>query len=143
MRVSLDIPTDATSYAFSHDIRVRFAETDAMGVAHHSSYIAWLEVARVEFLRSLGTPYPEIRTQGLDLAVLELFMNYRVSARFDDLVTVHTRVSKLKGATFQMDYLLRVQDQISALGTTVHGVVDPGGRATRMPAWLRELLERT
>ena len=143
MRVSLDIPNDATSYAFSHDIRVRFAETDAMGVAHHSSYIAWLEVARVEFLRSLGTPYPEIRTQGLDLAVLELFMNYRVSARFDDLVTVHTRVSKLKGATFQMDYLLRVQDQISALGTTVHGVVDPGGRATRMPAWLRELLERT
>lgn len=114
-----------------------------MGVAHHSSYIAWLEVARVEFLRSLGTPYPEIRAQGVDLAVLELFMNYRVSARFDDLVTVHTRVSKLKGATFQMDYLLRVQDQISALGTTVHGVVDPGGRATRMPAWLRELLEGT
>ena len=143
MRVSLDIPTDATSYAFSHDIRVRFAETDAMGVAHHSSYTAWLEVARVEFLRSLGTPYPEIRAQGVDLAVLELFMNYQVSARFDDLVTVHTRVSKLKGATFQMDYLLRVQDQISALGTTVHGVVDPGGRATRMPAWLRELLERT
>jgi len=141
LRVSLDIPTDATSYAFSHDIRVRFAETDAMGVAHHSSYIAWLEVARVEFLRSLGTPYPEIRAQGVDLAVLELFMNYRVSARFDDLVTVHTRVSKLRGATFQMDYLLRVQDQISALGTTVHGVLDPEGRATRMPAWLRELLE--
>ena len=141
MRVALDIPTDATSYAFSHDVRVRFAETDAMGVAHHSSYIAWLEVARVEFLRSLGTPYPEIRAQGVDLAVLEIFMNYRVSARFDDLVTVHTRVSKLKGATFQMDYLLRVQDQISALGTTVHGVLDPEGRATRMPAWLRELLE--
>ena len=141
MRVSLDIPTDAISYAFSHDVRVRFAEIDAMGVAHHSSYIAWLEVARVEFLRSLGTPYPEIRAQGVDLAVLELFMNYRVSARFDDLVTVHTRVSKLKGATFQMDYLLRVQDQISALGTTVHGVLDPEGRATRMPAWLRELLE--
>ena len=112
-----------------------------MGVAHHSSYVAWLEVARVEFLRSLGTPYPEIRAQGVDLAVLELFMNYRVSARFDDLVTVHTRVSNLKGATFQMDYLLRVEDQISALGTTVHGVVDPEGRATRMPAWLRELLD--
>ncbi len=141
MRVSIDIPTDVNSYAFSHDIRVRFAETDAMGVAHHSSYIAWLEVARVEFLRSLGTPYPEIRAQGVDLAVLEIFMNYRVSARFDDLVTVHTRVSKLKGATFQMDYLLRVQDQISALGTTVHGVLDPEGRATRIPAWLRELLE--
>ncbi|MCX6510359.1 MAG: thioesterase family protein [Actinobacteria bacterium] len=141
MRVSLDIPTDASSYSFSHDLRVRFAETDAMGVAHHSSYVAWLEVARVEFLRSLGTPYPEIRAQGVDLAVLELFMNYRVSARFDDLVTVHTRVSNLKGATFQMDYMLRVEDQISALGTTVHGVVDPEGRASRMPALLRELLK--
>ncbi len=141
MRVSLDISVDSNSYPFSHDIRVRFAETDAMGVAHHSSYIAWLEVARVEFLRSLGTPYPEIRAQGIDLAVLELFMNYRVSARFDDLVTVHTRVAKLKGATFQMDYLLRVEDEICALGTTVHGVLDPEGRATRMPPWLRQLLE--
>ncbi|MSW31263.1 MAG: YbgC/FadM family acyl-CoA thioesterase [Actinobacteria bacterium] len=140
MRVSLDIPTNASSYPFSHEVRVRFAETDAMGVAHHSSYIAWLEVARVEFLRSLGTPYPDIRAQGVDLAVLELFMNYRVSARFDDLITVHTRVANLKGATFQMDYLLRVEDQISALGTTVHGVVDPEGRASRMPSWLRELL---
>lgn len=140
MRVALDIPTNASSYSFSHEVRVRFAETDAMGVAHHSSYVAWLEVARVEFLRSLGTPYPDIRAQGVDLAVLELFMNYRVSARFDDLITVHTRVANLKGATFQMDYLLRVEDQISALGTTVHGVVDPEGRASRMPSWLRELL---
>ena len=140
MRISLDISTDPASYAFSNDLRVRFAETDAMGVAHHSSYVAWLEASRVEFLRELGTPYPAIREQGFDLAVLELFSNYRRSARFDELVTVHTKVSAFKAATFQMDYLLTVDDEICALAATVHGVVDPNGRATRAPAWMRELL---
>lgn len=140
MRISLDISTDPTSYAFSHDLRVRFAETDAMGVAHHSSYVAWLEASRVEFLRELGTPYPTIREQGFDLAVLELFANYRRSARFDELITVHTKVSAFKAATFQMDYLLTVDNEICALAATVHGVVGPNGRATRAPTWLRELL---
>jgi acyl-CoA thioester hydrolase len=140
MRISLDVSTNPTDYPFSFDLRVRFAETDAMGVAHHSSYVAWLEAARVEFLRKLGTPYPEIRERGFDLAVLELFTNYRRSARFDELVTVHTRVSSFKAATFQMDYLLTVEGEICALGATVHGVVDPAGRATRAPSWMRELL---
>jgi acyl-CoA thioester hydrolase len=138
MRISLDISTNPGDYPFSFDIRVRFAETDAMGVAHHSSYAAWLEASRVEFLRELGTPYPDIRAQGFDLAVL--FTNYRRSARFDVLVTVHTRVSSFKAATFQMDYLLTVEDEVCALAATVHGVVDPTGRATRAPSWMRELL---
>ena len=140
MRISLDISTDPAEYSFSHALRVRFAETDAMGVAHHSSYVAWLEASRVEFLRELGTPYPDIRAQGFDFAVLELFTNYRRSARFDELVTVHTRVSSFKAATFQMNYLLTVEEEICALAATVHGVVDPDGRATRAPAWMRELL---
>ena len=140
MRISLDISTDPAEYSFSHALRVRFAETDAMGVAHHSSYVAWLEASRVEFLRELGTPYPDIRAQGFDFAVHELFTNYRRSARFDELVTVHTRVSSFKAATFQMNYLLTVEEEICALAATVHGVVDPDGRATRAPAWMRELL---
>ena len=140
MRISLDISTNPSDYAFSFDIRVRFAETDAMGVAHHSSYVAWLEAARVEFLRELGTPYPEIRAQGFDLAVLELFTKYRRSAKFDEVVRVHTRVSSFKAATFQMEYLLIIDDEICALAATVNGVVDPAGRATRAPSWMLELL---
>lgn len=140
MRLSLDIPTDPSAYRFTHDVRVRFAETDAMGVAHHSSYVAWLEEARVELLRDLGTPYPTIRERGYDLAVLELFANYRRSARFDEVVTVHTRVSTVRAATFQMEYLLRVGVETCALAATMHGVVDPEGRATRAPDWLRSLL---
>lgn len=139
MRISLDISKDPGSYSASHSVRVRFAETDAMGVAHHSSYVAWLEEARVALLRSIGTPYPDIRAQGFDFAVLELFTNYRRSARFDELVIVHTRVASMKGATFQMDYLLTIDDDICALAATVHGVVDPDGRATRVPDWMHRL----
>lgn len=141
MRVSLAISKDPASYAYAHPVRVRFAETDAMGVAHHSSYVAWLEEARVALLRSMGTPYPDIRAQGFDFAVLELFTNYRRSALFDEIVVVHTRIAGLRGATFQMDYLLTIDDDVCALAATVHGVVDPEGRATRMPDWMRKLFE--
>ena len=141
MRITLEISDDPESYPFAHDLRVRFAETDAMGVAHHSSYIAWLEEARVEFLRHLAVPYPDIRAQGYDFAVLELFTNYRRSARFDDIVTVHTRVRSARAATFQMDYLLLVESEVCALAATVHGVVDSAGRAARAPSWLADLLD--
>jgi hypothetical protein len=86
MRISLDISTNPSDYAFSFDIRVRFAETDAMGVAHHSSYVAWLEASRVEFLRELGTPYPDIRAQGFELAVLELTLAPHLDPELRQLV---------------------------------------------------------
>jgi acyl-CoA thioester hydrolase len=140
MRVNLDISADPTDYSFAHGIRVRFAETDAMGVMHHASYVAFLEETRVEYLRDLGRPYGELRAEGFDLAVLEVFVQYRASARFDDQVTVHTRVREMRGASFQMDYLLMLGDEICALGATMHGVVDARGRATRAPAWLKALL---
>lgn len=140
MRVRLDISTDPAVYSFRHAVRVRFAETDAMGVLHHAAYVPYLEEARVEYLRALGHPYPEIRAEGYDLAVLELAVQYRRSARFDEVVEVHTRVSSFRGASFQMDYLLTVDGDVCALAATVHGVVDPNGRATRAPTWMKELL---
>ena len=140
MRVDLDISIDPNDYSFSHDIRVRFAETDAMGVMHHSSYVAFLEETRVEYLRSLGRPYGELRAEGFELAVLEVVLQYRQSARFEDVIRVYTRVRAMRGASFQMDYLLLIDGSICASGATVHGVVDQNGRATRAPVWLKELL---
>jgi acyl-CoA thioester hydrolase len=140
MRVDLDVSIDPNEYSFSHDIRVRFAETDAMGVMHHSSYVAFLEETRVEYLRSLGRPYGELRDEGFELAVLEIVLQYRQSARFEDVIRVHTRVRAMRGASFQMDYLLMIDGSICASGATVHGVVDKNGRATRAPAWLKTLL---
>jgi acyl-CoA thioester hydrolase len=143
MRVRLDLSADPADYPFRHPVRVRFAETDAMGVLHHAAYVPYLEEARVEYLRHLGRPYPTIRDEGYDLAVLELVVQYRRSARFDEVVDVHTRVSTFRGASFQIDYLLTVDDEFCALAATVHGVVDPAGRATRAPQWMKELLGST
>ena len=140
MRLSYEPPLDPGAYPFSHALRVRFAETDAMGVLHHAAYVPYLEEARVEHLRTRGRPYQEIRAEGFDLAVLELVVQYRRAARFDDVVQVHTRVSSFRGASLQIDYLLTVDDEVCALAATVHGVVDRDGRATRAPAWLKELL---
>lgn len=133
-----EVPSD---YPFAHDIRVRFAETDAMGVMHHGSYVPFLEEARVEYLRHLGHPYQQIRAGGWDFAVLELFCQYLRSARFEEVVTVHTRMAWRRGAAFQMDYLLLIGEEVCALGATVHGVVDSNGRAARPPVWLAELLD--
>ena len=140
MRVSLDLSSDPADYPCVHPVRVRFAETDAMGVLHHAAYVPYLEEARVEHLRTRGRPYQEIRAEGFDLAVLELVVQYRRAARFDDVVEVRTRVSSFRGASLQIDYLLTVDDEVCALAATVHGVVDRDGRATRAPAWLKELL---
>lgn len=142
MRISLDLADDASAFPHHHPVRVRFAETDAMGVAHHSSYVAWLEEARVAYLRELGHPYQHIREEGFDFAVLELFTQFRRSARFEEVVMVHTKVASVRGATFQMSYLLTIDDEVCALAATVHGVVDSDGRATRAPAWMKELLGR-
>ncbi len=140
MRISLDLSTDPGDYPFSHPVRVRFAETDAMGVAHHAAYVPWFEEARAEWLRALGRPYGSLRADGIDLAVLELVVQYRRSARFEDVVQVHTRMGEGRGATFQLDYLATVAGEVAAVGATVHGVVGPDGRARRMPADLRSLL---
>lgn len=127
---------DPSSYEFRHDIRVRFAETDAMGIVHHSRYLPYLEEARVAFLRHIGHPYTEWRAAGIESAVLEAFVQYRNALRFDDVVTVHVNLASVSRATFQMAYLLTAGDTTYATAVTVHGAVTTDGRPTRLPRWL-------
>lgn len=141
MRLDLDPSLDPTDYAFRHRVRVRFAETDAMGIVHHSRYLPYLEEARVEYLRHLGHPYHELRAEGVDYAVLEAWVQYRQPLRFDDEVTVHLRLGSATRASFQMAYLLTVGDQARATAVTVHGCVNAEGRPVRMPTWLAELAQ--
>ncbi len=136
VRLDADPSLDPSAYAFSHRIRVRFAETDAMGIVHHSNYLLYLEEARVEYLRTLGKPYTELRKEGVDHAVLECFVQYRSPLHFDDLVDVHLVVSAVTRATFQLEYLLTVEDQVRATAATAHGSVNSAGRPVRLPAWL-------
>jgi acyl-CoA thioester hydrolase len=140
VRLELDPSLDPGDYAYAHTLRVRFAETDAMGIVHHSRYLPYLEEARVEYLRHLGHPYTELRAEGVDYAVLEAFVQYRQPLRFDDQVVVRLLGAATR-ATFQMAYLLTVDDQVRATAVTVHGCVNADGRPVRMPAWLLALGE--
>jgi acyl-CoA thioester hydrolase len=141
MRLAFDPPLDPATYAFSHDVRVRFAETDAMGIVHHAAYLPYLEEARVAYLRAIGHPYLEVQAAGADFAVLEVFVRYLQPLRFDEVVRVHLLLAVASRATFQMGYLLEVDGQARATAVTVHGCVDPTGRPVRMPAWLTEMAQ--
>ena len=139
MRMDVEPSLAPDDYPFHHRIRVRFAETDAMGIVHHSRYLPYLEEARVEFLRHLGHPYTEWREAGIDGAVLEAFVQYRTALRFDDVVEVHVRLAAVTRTIFQMAYLLTVGERVAASAVTVHGAVTSAGRPTRLPAWLAEM----
>ena len=137
--MQFDPPGDPGAYPFTHRVRVRFCETDAMGVVHHASYLAYLEETRVEYLRALGRPYDRLRADGVEFPVVEAALQYRRPLRFDDAADVAVMVASAGGATFQMSYLVACGGETSATAVTVHGVVDGQGLPTRTPAWLRDL----
>ena len=139
MRLSVEPSLVATDYPFTHRIRVRFAETDAMGIVHHSRYLLYLEETRVAYLRDLGHPYAEMRAEGVDYAVLECFVQYRQPLRFDEQVDVHLSLAAITRTSFQMAYLLTVDAEVRATGVTVHGCITAAGRPTRLPSWLAEV----
>ena len=139
MRVAAEPSLRREDYPFTHPIRVRFAETDAMGIVHHSRYLPYLEEARVAYLRAIGHPYTEWREAGLDSAVLEAYVRYRRPLRFDDVVDVHLLLASASRTTFQMAYLLTLAGEAAATAVTVHGMVTAAGRPTRLPAWLAEM----
>ena len=136
MRLAVEPSLQPDDYPFRHRIRVRFAETDAMGIVHHSRYIPYFEEARVEYLRHLDHPYTLWREQGVDAAVLEVFVRYRQALRFDDEIDVHVLLAAVTRTTFQMAYLVTRDGVAAATAVTVHGAVSSNGRPTRLPAWL-------
>ena len=123
------------------EVRVRYAETDQMGIAHHASYLVWFEAGRTEFIRAQGRSYAQIEADGWLLVVVEARCRYLVPARYDDVLVVRTRLGALEAATLAFDYeLIRPADgKVLARATTVHAAVDRSGRARRIPETLRSL----
>jgi len=130
------------SYSFSTDVRVRFADTDAQGIAHNASYLVWFEVGRVEYLRAHAGGYQALRDLGIEALVLESFCRYIVPARFDELLHVHARVIGLRGARFRFEYsIVRDDGTTMAEGWTAHACVDAGTfKPTRVPDWLADAI---
>jgi acyl-CoA thioester hydrolase len=132
-----------TGYSFSTDVRVRFAETDAQGVAHNASYFVWFEVARVEYLRAVAGGYQHLRDQGIEALVLETHLRYLKPARFDDLLRIRCRCGELRGARWRFDYSIERDGEVLADGWTRHACVDAATlRPTRVPAWLVEAISK-
>ena len=131
-------------FTFSTTVRVRFADTDAQGIAHNSAYVVWFEVARVEYLRAFAGGYQALRDEGVEALVLESYCRYRVPAVFDDVLHVHARCRDVRGARFRYEYaIVRDDGELLAEGWTSHACVDASTmRPTRIPAWLVEAMER-
>ena len=126
-----------------HETRVvaRYAETDQMGLVHHSVAIVWFEQARTELMAALGMPYGEMERQGHLMPVVEVGVRYRSGARFEDRIRVETRVTKVSGARIRFDYraIHDGEDRLLYEGHTVLGCTDRDGRAVRIPAEVRRL----
>ena len=115
-------------------IRVRYAETDRMDVVYHSNYLVWFETARILMLDKIGIPYREIEARGLYIPVLTASIQYKQPAYFDDRLEVHLFMYEKPRARFQMDYEVRREDTLLAIGTTTHGFMDKTGKGLRPPA---------
>ncbi len=124
------------------EVRVRYAETDQMGVAHHASYLVWFEAGRTEFIRERGRSYAQIEASGWLLVVVEARCRYLRPARYDDLPIIRTHLASLGPASLEFAYeaLRKADGSVLARGTTMHAAVDRTGRPRRIPDDLRRLL---
>jgi acyl-CoA thioester hydrolase len=128
-------------FPFSTEIRVRFAETDAQGIAHHANYFVWFELARVAYLEEFAGGYQRLRDEGYEATVVEGHARYLQPARFDDRLRIWLRCVDVRGARFRYEYVLeRIADGTRiADGWTSHACVRADSlRPTRLPEWLVE-----
>jgi acyl-CoA thioester hydrolase len=130
-----------TGFGFSTDVRVRFAETDAQGIAHHASFVVWLEVARVAYLERHAGGYQAIRDRGLEALTTEVCLRYHGAAYFDETLTVWARCGELRGARFTYEYRIERDGELVADGYSRHATVDRATyRPTRVPEWLADAI---
>jgi acyl-CoA thioester hydrolase len=125
----------------SSRIRVRYAETDKMGVVYYANYFVWFEVGRTDLLRESGWNYREMEIDGFALPVIEAHCTYRESAKYDDDIEVRTSGTMLSPVRVQFTYeVVRMADAATlATGTTVHATLDRNGRPCRLPPRVRTL----
>ena len=117
-------------------VRVRYAETDQMGVVYHSNYLVWFEIGRVELMRSMGLDYKRMEVEeGCGIAVVDVHVRYRAPARYDDELVVETRLLAARGAVIKFGYkVLREEDGVLLCeGETVHVVVGKDMKKRSLP----------
>lgn len=128
-------------FSFSTDVTVRFAETDAQGIAHHASFVVWLEVARVAHLAKYAGGYNALRDRGIEALTTEVHVSYHRAASFDDTLRIWARCVDMRGARFSYEYRIERGGELVADAYTRHATVDRESyRPTRVPDWLIEAI---
>jgi len=125
------------------EVRVRYGETDQMGVVYHGSYVPYFEIGRVEWLRNKGVSYKSLEETGIALPIVSMHINYKKPARYDELLTVNTKLRKYSGVKIEFDCEIRNENQ--ELLTTAHFVlvfVDIKlGKPVLPPQYILDILE--
>jgi len=123
-------------------IRVRYADTDKMGVVHHARYLEWFECGRTELMRHLGYPYAQMEAEGYTLPVIEAWCQYLRPVFYDDLVSIRTYLKEKPRAKIRLEYeVFREGDpEMVARGFTVHSFVGQGNRPVRAPRKFLEVI---
>lgn len=130
----------AAAHVHVEPLRVRYGDTDQMGVVYYANYLRFFEVARGEWLRARGVVYKDLETEGALLPVVDAHVRYRAPARYDDLLHLACWPSHVGGASATFAYEVRRDGAVLAEGTTVHACIDAQGRVRRFPDRLRALL---
>jgi acyl-CoA thioester hydrolase len=122
-------------------VRVRYAETDKMGVVYYANYFVWFEVARADLLRSLGWTYRDMEHAGVSLPVIEAHCEYHRPAKYDDELDVNAEARLVSGVRMEFTYevVRRADSSVAASGRTVHAAIDPRGRPCRLPERIRQV----
>jgi acyl-CoA thioester hydrolase len=122
-------------------VRVRYAETDQMGVVYYANYLVWFEIARTDWLRTSGWTYRSMEADGYSLPVIEAHCEYRASAKYDDEIEITTTARLLSPVRLAFDYTVSRRDdgRTVASGYTVHASLDRSGRPARLPGRVKEL----
>jgi acyl-CoA thioester hydrolase len=122
-------------------VRVRYADTDQMGVVYYANYLIWFEVGRTELLRTLGWSYREMEHAGIGLPVIEASCVYHRPARYDDALDIQTTGTLVSGVRMQFDYEIvrEPAGELIVRGRTLHAAVNAQGRPARLPSRVREL----
>lgn len=118
---------------FETELRVRYQETDSMGVVYYGNYFAWFEVARTEYLRALRLSYRKMEEDGIYLVVASASCQYKYPARYDDIVKVQCWISEIKNSSLKFEYKLFVENRLIATGESVHVFTNKAWRPTRIP----------
>ena len=133
-------PLDPAKTSSVISFRVRFFETDLMGIVHHASYLTYFEAGRVEWLRRRGITYADWANKGVHLPVVEAHLNYRMPARFDDEIEVKTTLSELRTVSLRFAYEITRDGQMICNGVTRLGCIDESHKLLRIPEYMRDVM---